>query len=152
MGDHVVKSLVLLAAYNGEKHLPELLDSLCVQTDPDFSVLVQDDGSSDGTPEILADIIRKDSRFFAGNESGCHLGAAGNFLSLIRQADADLVFLCDQDDIWMPEIIAVLKQAIREIGEGTVTRRKNETEKGRYFTWPTVEQAREFRAKGKRLI
>ena len=114
MGDHVVKSLVLLAAYNGEKHLPELLDSLCVQTDPDFSVLVQDDGSSDGTPEILEDIIRKDSRFSAGNESGCHLGAAGNFLSLIRQADADLVFLCDQDDIWMPEKIAVLKQAIRE--------------------------------------
>ncbi len=43
-------------------------------------------------------------------------------------------------------------KAIREIGEGTVKRRKNETEKGRYFTWPTVEQAREFRAKGKRLI
>ena len=114
MGDHVVKSLVLLAAYNGEKHLPELLDSLCVQTDPDFSVLVQDDGSSDSTPEILADIIHRDSRFSAGNESGCHLGAAGNFLSLIRRSDAYLRFLCDQDDIWMPEKIAVLKQAIRE--------------------------------------
>ena len=46
----------------------------------------------------------------------------------------------------------LMVRAIREIGEGTVTRRKNETEKGRYFTWPTVEQAREFRAKGKRLI
>ena len=112
MGDHVVKALVLLAAYNGEKHLPELLDSLCAQTDRDFSVLVQDDGSTDRTPEILAEIIRKDSRFSAGSESGKHLGAAGNFLSLIRQADADLIFLCDQDDIWMPEKIAVLKQAI----------------------------------------
>ena len=59
MGDHVVKALVLLAAYNGEKHLPELLDSLCAQTDRDFSVLVQDDGSTDRTPEILAEIIRK---------------------------------------------------------------------------------------------
>ena len=46
----------------------------------------------------------------------------------------------------------LMVKAIREIGEGTVKRRKNETEKGRYFTWPTVEQAREFRAKGKRLI
>ena len=114
MGDHVVKTQVLLAAYNGEKHLPELLDSLCVQTDGDFSVLVQDDGSDDRTPELLAEIIRKDSRFSAGSESGRHLGAAGNFLSLIRQADADLVFLCDQDDIWLPEKIAVLKQAILE--------------------------------------
>ena len=43
-------------------------------------------------------------------------------------------------------------KAIREIQEGTVKSRKNETDKGRYFTWPTVEQAREFRAKGKRLI
>ena len=46
----------------------------------------------------------------------------------------------------------LMVKAIREIGEGTATRRKNETDKGRYFTWPTVEQAREFRAKGKRLI
>jgi len=43
-------------------------------------------------------------------------------------------------------------RAINDIAEGTVERRKNETEKGSYFTWPTVEQAREFRAKGKRLI
>ena len=113
MGDHVVKTQVLLAAYNGENHLPELLDSLCAQTDAGFSVLVQDDGSSDRTPELLAEIIRKDSRFSAGSESGRHLGAAGNFLSLIRQANADLIFLCDQDDIWMPEKIAVLKQAIQ---------------------------------------
>ena len=46
----------------------------------------------------------------------------------------------------------LMVKAIREIGEGTATRRKNETDKGRYFTWPTVEQARAFRAKGKRLI
>jgi methionyl-tRNA formyltransferase len=46
----------------------------------------------------------------------------------------------------------LMVKAIREIQDGTVSRRKNETEKGRYFTWPTVEQAREFRAKGKRLI
>ena len=46
----------------------------------------------------------------------------------------------------------LMVKAIREIQDGTVKRRKNETDKGRYFTWPTVEQAREFRAKGKRLI
>lgn len=43
-------------------------------------------------------------------------------------------------------------KAIEDIGNGTVERRKNETEKGSYFTWPTVEQAREFRKKGKKLI
>ena len=105
---------VLLAAYNGEKHLPELLASLQAQTDQDFSVLMQDDGSSDGTHVLLQGMVEQDARFAWGSESGTHLGAAGNFLSLIRQADADLVFLCDQDDIWMPEKIAVLRLAMAE--------------------------------------
>ncbi len=114
MGDHLVSALILLAVFNGEKHLTALLDSLNAQTDGDFSVLVQDDGSDDGTPALLAELFRSDARFRPGAESGRHLGAAGNFLSLIRQADADEVFLCDQDDIWMPEKVAVLKQALAD--------------------------------------
>ena len=46
----------------------------------------------------------------------------------------------------------LMVKAIEEIEAGTVQRRKNETEKGSYFTWPTVEQARDFRKRGKRLI
>lgn len=43
-------------------------------------------------------------------------------------------------------------EAVRQITDGTLKPRKNETEKGRYFTWPTAEQARDFRKKGKKLI
>ncbi|MCI8403032.1 MAG: hypothetical protein HFI38_13235 [Lachnospiraceae bacterium] len=46
----------------------------------------------------------------------------------------------------------LMVKAIQDIQNGTAVRKKNETDKGRYFTWPTVEQAREFRAKGKKLI
>ena len=46
----------------------------------------------------------------------------------------------------------LMVRAIEDIAGGAVQSRKNETDKGRYFTWPTVEQAREFRKKGKRLI
>ena len=46
----------------------------------------------------------------------------------------------------------LMVRAIEDIAKGTVRPRKNETAKGSYFTWPTVEQAREFRARGKRLI
>ena len=114
MGDHLVNALILLATYNGEKHLPVLLDSIKAQSDRDFSVLVQDDGSDDSTPALLSELFRSDSRFISGAETGLHLGAAGNFLSLIRQADADLVFLCDQDDVWKPEKLSVLKQAMAD--------------------------------------
>ena len=106
---------MLLAAWNGSAYLPALLDSLCAQTDPDFTVIMQDDGSTDGTPGLLQETAGRDSRFVFGAEQGQHLGAAGNFLSLVRQAEADYILLCDQDDVWEPEKIAVLKQEMRSL-------------------------------------
>ena len=113
----MVKTSVLLTAYNGSIHLPVLLESLAAQTDRDFTVLMQDDGSTDETPSLLSAIAKQDSRFVFGNEQGKHLGAAGNFLSLLRQSDADYVLLCDQDDFWESDKIAVLKQAILDLEE-----------------------------------
>lgn len=46
----------------------------------------------------------------------------------------------------------LMVKAIQGYTDGTVTTRPNNTEEGSYFTWPTVEQAREFRKKGKRLV
>ena len=110
-----MKTAVLLTAYNGSKHLPALLDSLMDQTDPDFSVLLQDDGSEDETFSLLTALCGKDQRFSFGSEQGQHLGAAGNFLSLVRQTDADYALMCDQDDLWEPEKIAILKKAMNEM-------------------------------------
>jgi len=115
MGDQLVNTVVLLAACNGSSHLPELLASLREQSDPDFTVLMQDDGSTDDTPSILKEIAAQDPRFTFGSEQGRHLGAAGNFLSLVRQADADYVLFCDQDDIWEKDKIQVLKQAMKDL-------------------------------------
>ncbi len=53
---------VLLPVRNGEPHLQEALDSLAAQTFPDFEVLAVDDGSTDGTGEILREMARVDSR------------------------------------------------------------------------------------------
>ena len=110
-----MKTAVLLTAFNGSAHLPGLLDSLRSQTDRDFFVLMQDDGSTDGTQEILKEAAARDNRFVFGSEQGKHLGAAGNFLSLIRQADAEYCLLCDQDDAWEPDKISVLKKAMTDL-------------------------------------
>lgn len=115
MGCHLVKTAVLLTAYNGCANLPGLLDSLQSQTDPGFFVLMQDDGSTDGTMQLLRETAARDSRFSFGSDQGKHLGAAGNFLSLIRQTDADYCLLCDQDDIWEPEKVSALKQAMLDL-------------------------------------
>ena len=112
MGDHLVKTVILLATYQGEAWLTPLLDSLSAQTDPDFEVLFQDDGSSDATPSLLRAVSDQDGRFREGKEVGRHLGPAGNFLSLLRQTDGDLIFLCDQDDLWEPDKLSVMKAAM----------------------------------------
>lgn len=124
MGAEVVKTItVLLACYQGEKHLPEQLASLAAQDDTAFRVLMQDDGSEDGTMQLLRDIAAQDSRFILAAHHGRHFGAKGNFWSLLAQADTPYVAFCDQDDIWQPDRLsacrAAIEQAERECGEDT---------------------------------
>ena len=106
-----MKTVILLATYNGETFLPAQLSSLSAQSFSDFSVLFQDDGSSDRTPEILSAWAKKDPRFRPGAEQGKHLGAKGNFMSLLRQADAGRILFCDQDDLWEPDKLEALLAA-----------------------------------------
>lgn len=115
MGLEVVKHIqVLLAAYNGQSWLNAQLDSLSAQDDADFSVLMQDDGSTDGTRALLEDRRKADGRFRMAGEQGCHLGAIGNFISLLRQSDAPYCALCDQDDEWLPERLSVCRKAMED--------------------------------------
>lgn len=113
MGLDVVKTLqVLMACYQGEACLPRQLDTLRAQDDPCFTVLLQDDGSADGTPALLREVCAADSRFRLAQEQGRHLGAVGNFLSLMRQSDADYSALCDQDDEWLPHRLSRCRSAM----------------------------------------
>ena len=107
---------VLLACYNGERYLPDMLDSLRKQDLADFRVLLQDDGSTDGTPALLEE-TEKDGRFLPAGEWGKHLGAVGNFWSLLRQDDGDYTALADQDDFWHPDRLSFCLQAMRQAEE-----------------------------------
>lgn len=44
---------VIMSTYNGEKYLPQQLDSVLRQTLEDFILIIRDDGSSDGTVPLL---------------------------------------------------------------------------------------------------
>ena len=118
-----MKTTILLAACNGEKYLPAQLTSLMGQTEREIAILYQDDGSRDGTAELLRAWEKKDARIHPAAEQGRHLGAAGNFFSMMRQAESDIYFFCDQDDFWEPEKVTALLRACREaekeLGEET---------------------------------
>lgn len=108
------KVSVILTTYNGEAHLREQLDSLLAQTYPLHEIVVQDDGSTDGTWALLEEYAAATKglvRIFH-NEAG-H-GVNPNVYSAIRRTTGELVAICDQDDIWEPEKIA---EQVARIGD-----------------------------------
>lgn len=97
---------ILLATRNGARFLARQLDSYGEQTLADWQVLASDDGSDDDTPAIL-ERFRRDHPGRVTLVQGPQTGAAGNFLSLIRQAPpAGYTAFSDQDDLWLPGKIA----------------------------------------------
>lgn len=102
---------VVMCTYNGERYLREQLDSILMQTYPLHEVIVQDDGSTDSTPDIVASYAARDSRirFFRNAE---RLGFNRNFQSVCQRVTGQFVAISDQDDVWLPEKIARQVEAI----------------------------------------
>lgn len=93
-----MKVTVLLSSYNGEKYIEEQLNSIFNQTLSNVSILVRDDGSKDGTTEILEGFAQQGKLCWY---SGENLGCAKSFWHLLCNCDdADYYAFCDQDDVW----------------------------------------------------
>ena len=109
---------ILLPTYNGARFLPALLDSLFAQDFRTFQIIARDDGSTDGTPAILADYAaRMPGRIRILPTGTERKGACGNFAALIDAAEADFVFTCDQDDVWLPNKMSVTYDAMVRLAD-----------------------------------
>lgn len=99
---------ILLATYNGEKYLRALLESLLAQTFTDWTLLIHDDGSFDKTPDILrAYRARFPEKVFLVEDNIRLGGSLKNFSYLAEHSKNAYVMFCDQDDVWLPDKIAV---------------------------------------------
>lgn len=97
----MIKISIAMTTYNGDKYIKEQLDSLKNQTRPADEVLIFDDGSTDDTPNIVDAYIKENGLknwMFVVNEK--NLGFKANFYQAIQKTSGDIVFLCDQDDVW----------------------------------------------------
>lgn len=99
---------ILLATYNGEKFLPQVLDSILNQTFQNFKIFVHDDGSTDGTVELLAKYAERHPQKFVILEFPPMLSPKSNFLALMKNVNSELYMFADQDDIWNEEKIMTL--------------------------------------------
>lgn len=97
--------LVLMSTYNGEKYLRTQLDSILNQTYKDIDILIRDDGSSDGTRDILENYASEfpQIKWYGG----LNIGVSQSFFELIRNAELTYEYyaFADQDDEWLPKKI-----------------------------------------------
>ncbi len=90
---------VCLATYNGEKFIKQQLESVLKQINSEDEVIVSDDGSTDGTIDIVKSF--NDKRIKIVTNSG-QKGPSHNFENSIKSSSGEIIFLCDQDDVWLP--------------------------------------------------
>jgi glycosyltransferase involved in cell wall biosynthesis len=95
---------ILLCTHNGERFLPEQLDSFVAQTFGSWRLVVSDDGSRDGTWELLQRFRNDVGADVVEVRRGPCLGFSRNFLSLAcdPSIDAQWFAFADQDDVWLP--------------------------------------------------
>jgi glycosyltransferase involved in cell wall biosynthesis len=90
---------VCIATYNGGSYIGEQLRSVLLQLKPEDEVVVSDDGSTDDTFAVIAEL--GDARIRLLQSCG-RLGVVKNFERALLSAHGDIIFLCDQDDVWLP--------------------------------------------------
>ena len=88
---------VCLATYNGEKFITRQLDSLVNQLTESDQIIVVDDGSKDQTVDLIKEKYGDRVEIHVNDKN---VGAIKNFEKAISLAKGDILFLCDQDDIW----------------------------------------------------
>lgn len=95
------KISVALASYNGDRFIGEQLDSILHQTCSVNEIVICDDCSSDDTVQIAREYEMKYPEiewYIVSN--AFNLGYSHNFRKAIGLCTGDVIFLCDQDDVW----------------------------------------------------
>lgn len=89
---------VVMATYNGKSYLTEQLRSVLAELLPDDELIIVDDGSQDGTLELL-DSLKSPAVRVVRNLTNA--GVFATFERGLLLSSKEIVFLCDQDDVWL---------------------------------------------------
>lgn len=110
-----MKVSIVMTTYNGKRFIKEMLDSLRKQTRSTDELLIYDDQSTDGTPQFIQEYIEEYS--LTGWKvivNDTNLGWEKNFLQGLGNASGDVIYPCDQDDIWHLDKIEKMTRAFEE--------------------------------------
>lgn len=105
---------IVMCTYNGEQFIRQQLDSIINQSYPVYELIVQDDCSTDSTPDIVKEYATR-YPFIKLHINEQNLGYNHNFLAALLRATGDAIAIADQDDIWHTDKI---KKQIEKLNEG----------------------------------
>lgn len=101
----------MLCTYNGQRYLQQQLDSLLAQSRLPGKIVALDDGSTDRTWEILRAFVeqaRGRGITVEAQRNPSNVGYVRNFEMALQRAGTSMIFVCDQDDVWHPDKLAVI--------------------------------------------
>lgn len=107
---------VAMATYNGERFLQEQLASLASQTLLPCELVVCDDGSTDGTLDVLRRFAESSPFPVRVHQNEERLGHGLNFLRTASLCSGSLIAFCDQDDVWFENKLQRCAAGIAETG------------------------------------
>lgn len=110
---------VVLSTHDGAAWLEAQIASILGQTHGNLRLSVRDDGSRDGTPEMLAAWAERDARL-SFRRGSRNLGPTGSFFRLLDRVGEDAAFVAfaDQDDVWEADKIARAVTALSAVPDG----------------------------------
>lgn len=106
-----MKVSVCMAAYNGERYIVAQLHSILHQLKADDEVVIVDDCSQDATCERIAELNDRRIRLLRHTSNA---GVVRTFEDALRSATGDVLFLCDDDDIWVESKVERFLDAFEE--------------------------------------
>lgn len=104
---------VCMATYNGEKFVVEQVNSIVQQLDADDELIIVDDYSTDRTIELLQRFNDSMVKIFRNDKN---FGINFTFGRAISLATKDIIFLADQDDIWVSGRVTAMVKALQDTG------------------------------------
>ena len=101
---------IILPVFNAERFLPQCLDSILRQTYQEWDLIAVDDGSKDGSIEILKSYGKRDGRIHIISKKNEGVSIARNIA--LEHAHGDYIYFVDSDDIVMSEALMILVKAM----------------------------------------
>jgi glycosyltransferase involved in cell wall biosynthesis len=100
-----------MSTYNGAQFVVRQLDTVLKQLSPNDEVIVVDDGSKDDTVKVIREAYGDRVKVYVNERN---LGVIHSFEKAISLAKGDILFLCDQDDLWEENKVELVLEAFNK--------------------------------------